>query len=900
MNDHEEDRIPEQTIKDSSEETNSASSEKLSGLVGKLAAIYHGVPEDEPSAEPATESIPQAESTTGDSPVIAAVQEVYPPIVEESLIEHEDDTSRRLSRREREEAELYLSDAEARARLSEPSKRKRPDLRRTLTNFPTVKQASEEEAETSGLDKRQDTHTQAMNRALAKRRSVKVTIGVLVSLVVLVIVVSAGFALASVWRGAPKTEEVSYQSTIDSLDYQLANRLYIEHLGDDGRYHERALELLETHEEAIVSAYSDGKRSYDSAYDELQALALFMPLWPEEERGMQVRSSWLDPLGVINPEAILSDSFTKLANQMQQERNFRLGQQLMNLDMNAQAIPYLRAAAEGEGSLAETAADQLRRSESTYQVGAINNANNYKAAGDTLRARLVLEAASRILGGPTEIVNLLDSLPPVDRGEILLDITAMSMTYFNNEAYHEALLILDVGRDFLYELIEYLESDQDVSALADHVANNSYLHVQVTADDQIVRQERIDSYRRDIESIDLLEVQLRENIVSELRAKATALADQGKYRDARDTIDLALEFSPDDENLLELRTEYHNKTKLRLNSFITKTTASGFRVEKLQEASDMQQVQHKDVTSITSSALRSSLLLKDLPHRHNRFQGVFYLMDQAAAINVQIVISQGETELYRSAPLNEGQQEASFDFEYDFKQPLDIKILGSGSGSATRYTMMDDIRVLLDAYFYNDGTWDETAATSLHAEFVSEQEAKVAALESKIRTSKAISVYDELANDSFWSQLFGNEALQDEAVAKDGTVLEQVLAIDGRTFVNIKADTEYLRGKLYVEQNSQVGSGVVLMIEDQDGNGYFSPLMGQDLLMAELSFPVSGNFSLRLLAADGKPIDRSNYRLLLDGNLYDFDQAGLNLGSNDEGLGAETGETQGQDGMQND
>ncbi len=851
--------------------------EKISGIFGKLAAIYHGVPEEElvdsdmprgEASEDILETADVVEELSGDisdsseetavQPLVSKDDESLEPSVassNETLSnppdkntvtpvnideDNSDKMSRRQSRKAREEQLLYLDEEEARLQI-----------RREL-----------------GRHRRRPLATPYTRRETVGRKRIIAVSATLAAVILLTVII---FAAGRLLPKKGSTVEVTYQSTLEKLDYQTANRLYIEH-ADDEKYLDEATRLLNEKKAAIVNDYMSGQSSYEAAYDELFALGLFMPLWPEEKRSEVNALALNSAMSSIDATEILADSFSAIDNYRMQERNFRIGQQLLNLDMNAMAIPYLREVADQGGTLAQTAADQLRRSESSYLVTVVNNAQSYKATGDVLRARLVLESASLILKDNAEIRNLLEGLPPVDQGKLLLDISAMAMTYFDAQRYHESLLIVDVGRDYLGELIEKIESGASLLNFSDQINDNLVDIVPVNQNDQSLRDSLADSLRRDIESLDQLEIQLRESIITELLAKAAQYSDQGKYREARDTMDVALEFEPENQTLMDLRTEYHNKTRLRLSNFITNTTASGFRISKVAEVSDQSGVIHKDIVRLGSSNYAPAMKLTMLPHRHNRFQGVFYLMDAGNAVNVQIVVQQGGTEIYRSAPLNASNPEASFDFSYDFTKDITIDLLGSGTGSATRFNRMEDISMLLDAYFYNDGSWDETNATKLHAQYLAEQEDAAKALNAKLAKSFKIDIYEELLNDSVWNSIFGHDALLKSAKDIRGNEYTKVLSIKGRTIVQIKAKTDYLQGKMYLAEGSSAGSGLILMIEDQAGKRWFSEVLTEEKNVVDLDLPVNGDFNLILLTPDGKRVEHNSIEVLIKAQLYDYEK----------------------------
>lgn len=879
----------------------STAADVVSKWVGRIAAIYHG--ETEQSAPVEEESLlPEAEQASEAAPVLSASEAGYPDEAEiasglktdghqaasgtnpsdvphvldkidshsyvdlsqesgETLYPPEEKMSRREVRKKREDEQLYLSAEEARKQISRQLRPKNTEA--AALSFV----GSEQRAE---LRKRLAPRRRPQQDA-SRRNGFKVAAILVFSTV---IIVAAAFFVSRMNRPDAQVADggLSFGQALAGLDYMDANRLYIINTPDDASYHEDALASIRDHELDILAQYRNGHITIDSAYDQLTALAYFMPLWPAEDRTVENALSLSSESSPIVPEVVLAESFTQLSSYQEQERNFRIGQQLLNMDMNAAAIPYLRQVVNSGGQLSETASGYLRRSESAYLVSAMSEAQRYVSSGDELRARLILESASTLLEDNDEISSMLNQLPPMNEHELLLDITAMAMTYFDAERYHESLLIIDVGRNFLTDLVSQIESGANLSTLAVQISNDIVDYILVNSGEQALRQTLADSLRDDIDSLNEFEEQLRESIVTELSAKAEQLADQGKYREARDAIDLALEFNPDDETLISLRQNYHNMTRLRLNNFISSTTVSGFSVQTFDAATDIGGDVHEQVTRIGSTLYTPALTFRSLPHRHNSFQGVFFLSDPGEAENVQVVISQGSRELFRSSPMNARNKEASFNFTYDFRTEMKIDILGSSNGSATRYQPMAGIDVLLEAYFYNDGSWDESIATSLHAEYVNRQSEEARILEQQLADSLKIDLYDEILDDSIWNQIFGHNSLLDEAVDSEGQTLTKLLKIQGRENIQVQTDANYIRGRMYFEEGSRMADGVVLMVENESGNRFFSQIANEANPVAEFQAPLSGQFNLLLLNAAGERLQSNQYQVIIKGQLYDFDQ----------------------------
>lgn len=766
-----------------------------------------------------------------------------------------DKMSRRQHKKQKEDADLLLTNEEARARMDKnPIKADRDTKQIAL----------------EAIRRKQQRQNLLLARQSQKTSKQKWIVLSLALAAVLVLVIAASFILKN--RPEKLEDEVlDFKETLVDLDYITANRIYIDTASEDTAVLDQMLADLKTREASIVDRFILGHIEYDQAHDELTSLAMFMVLWPEDQRTVHNAITIASADHAIDPQEILSAGFLSIDAHQAQIQNFRMGQQLANMNAHASAIPYLRAAVDTDGSVSATAADLLRRSESAYHLHITNAASQYIANGDELRARLLLESADTILPNDEEFTRLLASLPPMDYSELRLDISAMAMTYFDAERYHDSLLIVQVGKTFLADLLEAIESGASLSSFEESAyGSTDFRHV--TQGDEGLRLELSEHLKRDIESLEQLENELRHNIITELRAKATAFADQGKYRDARDVIEMAIEFNPDDEELSLLMADYHQKTKLKLNQFMTQSNSKGFGLEALAEVEDRRGHVHKDVTKLISSLYMPALHLDDLPHKHNRFQGVFYLMDLADATNVQIVILQAGQEIYRSNPMNVDNDEQNFDVAYDFTKDLEIQILGSTSRQATKYNMMSGIHMLLDAYFYNDGTWDEVKATELHSRYHIELDEAKRALDTKLSTSLKVNLYDELHNDSIWTSIFGHEALQAKATDSNGIEHEKVLLMKGRQSVKIGTRANHFRGQLFFEETSVKGEGLYLMVEDAAGKRYVSDKLSSDASPITLDMPIEGDVTFMLLNHQGERLQQDRYRVLVKGQFYDTTQ----------------------------
>src|SRR5699024_4206028 len=120
-----------------------------------------------------------------------------------------------------------------------------------------------------------------------------------------------------------------FSAALAGLDYLEGNRIYFSRLASDPSWHEEAAEQASMYADRIAESALRDEISYDTAVDRLTVLGYFAPLWPEELRRPDIALGLGAGDNPVKPELSMEETLGILASAEADDRNYRLGQELL-------------------------------------------------------------------------------------------------------------------------------------------------------------------------------------------------------------------------------------------------------------------------------------------------------------------------------------------------------------------------------------------------------------------------------------------------------------------------------------------------------------------------------------------------------------------------------------------